>query len=302
MEFQQKGDNIILGYRSSIVLYRFLLSQKRGLYLLPVNICPVVYDVFLETGNEVHFIDIDKKTLCVDEKSLFAFLSAKKCTGVLLNHTYGVDLDFSEMISKLKSAYDIIVIEDKCLCFPELEANPDVDLTLYSTGYAKMVELSYGGGYGIVKDKVVIENIHEEMTDLSVSFQEKIKFTNDFTTGKEQYFSDINVYKEYIIPHKKKINGIYDYYLKQYILSDIYNLWRYNILCNNKENLLKKIFSQGLFASSHYKPLSENMQDYVNAYQLSEVVINLFNDKYFSEKQAEELSKLIANNIEPVIE
>jgi len=299
MELQQEEDNVLIGYRASIVLYYFLLSQKKGLYLLPVNICSVIYDVFLETGNDVHFIDIDRKTLCVDEEKLFSFLATQKCTGVLLNHTYGVDVNFTGIISKMKSEYDIVIIEDRCLCRPELFANAEVDLTLYSTGYAKMIELSYGGGYGIIRDEAYVKNCNKELNNVSISFKEKIKFTYNFNIEKKQYFLDIASCEDYIISHKKKINNIYDYYLSQYKLNDIYNYWRYNILCKNKETLLNIIFSHDLYASSHYKPLSENVLDYANAYLLSRTIINLFNDKYFTERQAEELSKIIICNIEP---
>ena len=42
---------------------------------------------------------------------------------------------------------NLCIIDDCCLCIPELaDSLPEnVDLCLYSTGYAKFIELSYGG-------------------------------------------------------------------------------------------------------------------------------------------------------------
>ena len=298
MEFRQREDNIILEKRASAVLYLFISSQVRGTYLLPVNICPIVYDVFLTTGNQVEFIDIDKKNYCIDSENLLRTLETKEYRGVLLNHTYGVDIDLSEVISTLKSAYNkLIIIEDKCLCFPNLEINDSVDLTIYSTGYAKNIELSYGGGYGIVKDNWLIEYDFQKIKKGSCK---NTKFdVGFFDIDKERYFSDIDIYRESAVFHKKKLNDIYNYYLNQFTLGNVYNNWRYNILCRNKELLLKKIFSQDLFASSHYRLLGGEMSMYNNAYNLYNSIINLFNDKYFSEKQAEDISKLILNYIEP---
>ena len=42
---------------------------------------------------------------------------------------------------------DSKIIDDKCLCLPNFDEliNNNVDLVLYSTGYAKQIELGYGG-------------------------------------------------------------------------------------------------------------------------------------------------------------
>lgn len=53
---------------------------------------------------------------------------------------------------------ELCIIDDRCLCKPELEdvVPEKVDLVLFSTGYAKYVELSYGG-FGITSNPISFE-------------------------------------------------------------------------------------------------------------------------------------------------
>jgi len=66
---------------------------------------------------------------------------------------------------------------------------------------------------------------------------------------------------------------------------------------DNKDVILKKIFDGGLFASSHFKPLGENVELFPVATRLQDRVINLFNDLDFTEKKAIAISKLILANL-----
>ena len=63
-------------------------------------------------------------------------------------HAYGKKYDNKEFYRAVKSLDpNLCIIDDCCLCIPELaDSLPEnVDLCLYSTGYAKFIELSYGG-------------------------------------------------------------------------------------------------------------------------------------------------------------
>ena len=94
------------------------------------------------------------------------------------------------------------------------------------------------------------------------------------------------------IAHKEKLNAIYRKELSKTIqLPEAYQHWRFNILVQNKEEILKALFDAGLFASSHYKALGEEPAPIAS--NLSAYVINLFNDSYFTEKQAKECCEII---------
>jgi dTDP-4-amino-4,6-dideoxygalactose transaminase len=297
MEYRHGKNKIVIDNRASAVLYRFLISlPKGGKFILPVNICPIVSEVFEAAQKIVEFVDIDPETLCADEMAILQLIEKEKYQGILLNHTYGVESNFSSFIAKIKLQNDLIIIEDKCLCTPNLDVNEDVDLTLFSTGYAKIIELDYGGGYGIIKNDFVLAERRAESLDLGVKYG--VLMLNDFDIDVKKYFDDIKSYQEKIILHKQKINAIYQSHLSSVALEKKFNDWRYNILVKDKSVFLSQIFEAGLFASSHYEPLNEDKRKYPNASRLYENVVNLFNDFHFTEKQAEKVSEIVSELLE----
>ena len=77
-------------------------------------------------------------------------------------------------------------------------------------------------------------------------------------------------------------------------LNDIYQNWRFNILIENKEEVLNAIFEKGLFVSSHYKPISSGCNIYLkNATLLHEHTINLFIDRYYNLELAQQTAEII---------
>ena len=187
-----------------------------------------------------------------------------------------------------------------------------VYLTLYSTGYAKYVDMG-GGGYGFLQDDHSLWTEHVDYTGYNIendyknAFLKKEKIQN-VSNGwldahvdnfvNESYIQKIYKLKSEITIHKNKINAIYTDLLESIqTLPHHFNGWRYNILVNNKENILKEIFKAGLFASSHYQPSSRLFVDnkFPNADYLYNHVINLFNDKYIIENQARKIAMLICD-------
>ncbi len=285
---------IITDSRASAVLYRFLINRTdKGKIVLPVNICPIVVDVIKRTGYSVLFVDISEENLCLDMNKTAELLNSdKSIRGVVINHTYGVEYDFSENVEKIKN-WDVFIIEDKCLCRPVLEANHNVDLTLFSTGYAKYVELNYAGGIGLSKPE---SSFDIKPHQLLINNNKLIRF-NDFNIDFDNYMTDISANLELITLHKKSINQIYTEGLSDISLDNRFNNWRYNIVVNDKERIISDIFNNNLFVSTHYKPLSDNYQDYVVAWNLFNKVINLFNDSYFDTNKAQRLVKIVTNLI-----
>lgn len=97
--------------------------------------------------------------------------------------------------------------------------------------------------------------------------------------------------KKEILKHKEKLNAIYFENLSSVNqLNKEFQNWRFNILTDKKEQVLKALFSEGLFASSHYAPHTNR---HAHAAELHKNVINLFNDIYFSEAQALETCQII---------
>jgi dTDP-4-amino-4,6-dideoxygalactose transaminase len=68
---------------------------------------------------------------------------------------------------------------------------------------------------------------------------------------------------------------------------------------SKKQYILDRIFSAGLFASSHYASLAGIMDDgkAPQAEALAATTINLFNDHHFTADQAEQVCKIILENL-----
>lgn len=301
----------IYAHRACGLLYRFIRWYP-GCYILPANVCPVVPLTFRLANVNFEFVDINEQTLCADEEMCLAFLKQKKYDGLVFVHTYGTEYNPQNFFRQLKNIKsDFRIIDDKCLCAPDrIVPQTEADLTLYSTGYAKYVDLG-GGALGYLTDELKLssEYVKYEGVDIESFYKNafhKKEMINEVVEGwldatisdipVEKYISDIGRKLDEISMHKAKINAIYAEVLKDVTtLGDGFNQWRYNILVDDKEQMLKLIFDNGLFASSHYQPSSRLFVDeaFPNAEKLYNQVVNLFNDKHIDSDSARKLAFLI---------
>ena len=143
---------LVHAYRACKLLYEFIVSNDIvGKVLLPANVCTDVVETIIEAGAMPEFVDIDKSTLCMDEQEALKSVAYSKA--LLFVHTYGVESSFEDFFHRAKEVNpEIAIIDDKCLCWPNLyiDFSTDADLVLYSTGAKKQLDLG-GGGYGFVK-------------------------------------------------------------------------------------------------------------------------------------------------------
>lgn len=303
---------MVFAHRACGVLYRFL-RQNGGRYLLPANVCPVVPLTFRLAEVDFEFVDINSDTLCIDEESCLSLVGKGLFQGLVFVHTYGTPYNPQLFFGRLKSyMHGFHIVDDKCLCapnftFPQTEA----DLTLFSTGYAKYVDLG-GGGFGFLRDglSLSMEPLLYDGSDIEAVYKEsfakkkKISYIpsgwlDAFVTNycDDKYMKRVEQETDRMKEHKREINAVYRKQLGSIkTLSDDFNQWRYNIFVENKNQVLKELSDVGLFASSHYQPSSELFVDetFPNAQWLYEQVINLFNDKYFTREKAMEVAKVIA--------
>ena len=263
---------LVTAYRANKILYNFIkVNNITGKVILPANICTDVVNTLCYAGIELEFVDIQADNLCVDQERVMRI--AKDVQMLLFVHTYGVEDDFYEFFCKVKEVNpNIIIVDDKCLCMPDLYVDETpADLVLYSTGAKKMVNLG-GGSIGYVADQWKYDEIEVE--------------PNEYLTNEMWLLDTKQLYlkMDAMIAHKEKLNAVYRKMLPSVIqLPDAYQHWRFNVLTDKKDEILKALFAEGLFASSHYKSLSN---DCVIAQNLHEHVLNLFNDQYYTEEQA----------------
>ena len=94
-----------------------------------------------------------------------------------------------------------------------------------------------------------------------------------------------------IIAHKEKLNTIYRAMLPETIqLPDAFQHWRFNILVQNKQEILATLAAEGLVADSIYPAQDASC---LVANNLHAYVINLYNDKLFTLEQAERACEII---------
>ena len=318
-------DKLIIGARASTLLFNYLVLIKNrigsGIFILPANVCPIVPVIFLKAGITFEFMDISKQDYCIDKKTLKERVKVEnKIKGVLFVRSYGYLENLNNFFSTLKVLNsNLILIDDRCLCVPTFSINQistNADMTLFSTGYSKYIELNRGG-FAFLKDKwnykEFIETYKEEDHSVLVAkMNESILKNRSFNFHDSDWLEfehkfELKEYQETIIEkieqvkiHKSKINKIYSDYLPEEIqVESKFNNWRFNIFVDNKNAIIKKLFEKKLFGSSHYSPISHLFGGglSLNAKSVHEKIVNLFNDYRFTEDMALKASSIVKQNI-----
>jgi len=312
---------IVQSPRASAILYNLLKSQANTKpWLLPANICPIVPITFFKAGVPVEFVDISAETLHMDLEQAEGRLERGAYGGILYAHTYGEPSTPDDFFQHVKSLYlDLLLVDDRCLCLPDLEPNPDMvaDVTLYSTGYAKMVELNFGG-YAFLKEGTPYQPQHlpfnpQAHEEIEKGYKQAIQNRRPYVYKDSAWLqtdADLPAWYDYrqqieagletAWQHRAALNKIYANHLPAEVqLPQAYQSWRFNLRLKNKKRVLKSIFSAGLFASSHYASLAGVMApgQCIQAETLANEIINLFNDHYFDPQQVEQVCVVIMENL-----
>ncbi len=312
---------IVQAPRASAILYSLLEHREdKSPWLLPVNICPIVPITFLKAQIPFRLVDISADTLHMDIEQAQELIEFRKIGGLLYAHTFGEASTPNEFFASIQGRFpDLTIIDDRCLCIPDLESDPanKADVQLYSTGYAKIVDLNFGG-YAFMADDIDYQPAHlsfnsqdheeiESAYKAAVSRRKKFIYQdNDWLETAtpallwDQYRGQIEKKLAGSLEHRASLNQVYASLLPVEIqLPASYQTWRFNIRVKDKQRVLDAIFSSGLFASSHYASLAGIMDDgkAPEAEALANHVINLFNDYHFSLDQAEQVCKIIVENL-----
>ena len=271
---------LLTANRANKLLYNFIkVNNIAGKVLLPANVCPDVVKTLQFAGLSVQFLDLQAETLCMNQE--VALREAKDANMLIFVHTYGIEYEFTAFFQQLREVNpDLIIVDDKCLCLPDLDVKDSAaDLVLYSTGEKKMVNLG-GGAIGYLADKWQYDEIAVEGCDC---------LSNElWLLDPKQLYLKMDT----IIAHKEKLNTIYRANLPEAIqLPDAFQHWRFNILVQNKEEILAALQAGGLAAESVYASQSEEC---LLASNLHAYVINLYNDKSFTLEQAEKVCEVIS--------
>jgi hypothetical protein len=311
---------IVQAPRASAILYHILASQKESRpWLLPANICPIVPITFLKARVPFEFVDISAGSLHMDLDQAEDRLKQHRFGGLLYAHTYGEPSTPTDFFNAIKSLdTDLLIVDDCCLCIPEFEAYSSADVILFSTGYAKIVDLHFGG-YALLREGLTYQPANlafkaDDFDEIERAYkravEERVWFiyhemdwleTDATLAGWDDYRSQIESGLNKSLVQRARLNKIYASRLPLEIqLPQNYQTWRFNIRVKNKEEVMQVIFEAGLFASSHYVSLAGIMGEgwAPHAAALAEEVINLFNDHHFDEDRAAQVCDLILENYE----
>jgi len=312
---------VVQAPRASAIIYSLLVNRgSKSPWLLPANICPIVPITFIKAQVPFQFVDISAQTLHMDLEQAEELITSHKFAGLLYAHTYGEASTPNEFFGTLKRhSPDLMIIDDRCLCVPNLECDPvnTADIQLYSTGYAKIVDLNFGG-YAFMPAAINYQPAHlpfnpqhheviEKAYKAAVS--QRVRFVyqdNDWLETEapvpawDEYSTQIKKRLAASLQHRAVLNQVYTSMLPGEIqLAAPFQSWRFNIRVRDKQRILDAIFSSGLFASSHYASLAGIMDDWKapQAEALEKSIINLFNDHHFSPDKAERVCKIISENL-----
>jgi hypothetical protein len=312
---------IVQAPRASTIIYSLLVNQRdRSPWLLPANICPIVPITFFKARVPFQFVDISARTLHMDLDRTEALLRKRKFGGLLYSHTYGETSTPNDFFESMKLNFpDLLIIDDRCLCIPELVFDPanKADVQLYSTGYAKVVELNFGG-FAFMQDDVDCRGTdlhfnpkhHEEIEkSYKAAIRQRSRFfyrdsdwleTSTPVPAWDKYVERIQRKLLESLEKRLSLNQIYSGSLPAEVqFPGGFQNWRFNIRVRYQQHILEQIFSAGLFASSHYASLAGIMDDgkAPEAESLAQSVINLFNDHHFTADQAEQVCRIIRENL-----
>jgi dTDP-4-amino-4,6-dideoxygalactose transaminase len=315
----------VIEARASTILFKFLINNqgllRNGKFLLPANICPIIPVVFSKAKVFFEFLDISPQTQSLDQDAVYSRIQRDPDTinGVLFVHSYGYKQNISSLFKTISIKWpEKILIDDQCSCIPDINGesiSKFSSLTLFSTGYAKHVEFGKGG-FGFLGERAIYKDYREPFNelahqqlveqmkfalsnDLPFKYQDVawLKFDQEFS--EKDYFNKIKITIPEALKCKQRINRIYAENLPSEIHLGSKFTWRFNLQVSNKEKILNKIFENGLFASSHYKPLSSVFggEEAPVADRFYKRMINLFNDHRFNEEMAFSMCKIIKKNI-----
>lgn len=313
----------ILAPRASAILYKVLCGRQPGLpFLLPANICPIVPLTFMKSGVPFEFVDISPRSLGMDpdlaEKRLRA--ANGRIGGILYAHPYGHPSAPDDFFRWAKERWaNLLIIDDRCLCTPDLHppGAPVADVILYSTGYAKIVDIGFGGfaflGQELGAEHPLLPYNEPEMRAFEAEYTACVK------SGRRYVYRDcawlqteasLPSWKDFAhrvgnerrrsVAHRQKINAVYDALIPAEVrLEADFQLWRFNLRLQNSDVVTERLFAAGLFASSHYRSLVGIMGEGtdVHARDLAARVVNLFNDHHYTADMAERTAGIIVESL-----
>jgi hypothetical protein len=312
--------------RASAVLYRVLRSRADARpFLVPVNVCPVVPLSLVAARCPFELVDIGWPHLEVDPDLCLRRVAERPggYAGLLFVRPYGSVRDRDGFFRALKALQpDLMLVDDRCLCPPDCDGDtlsPLADVTLFSTGRRKYVDLG-DGGWGFVREGVGVWREagapfdagvaagFEEDCERSVAERRPLPPDRGGWLDLRPPALPWSRHRERVgdalpgvMEHKSRLNEVYAMSLPADIqLAAPFQGWRFNVVVPAAQRLADRLFADGLFASRHYAPLAGSAGGSCHpvAEALHGSVVNLFNDLYFDVARADRACAVVRRHLE----
>jgi hypothetical protein len=307
---------IVFESRACGVLYNLLCSlADQGVFLLPANVCPVVPLTFRAARRRFRLVDIAPGDLALRRDTCLELVAGDPAgvAGVLFVQPYGAEVEVETFFRDLKRLRpDLLSIDDRGLCRPDWDGGSvtdSADVTLFSTGPRKCVDLGFGG-FAHVKAHVSYrghERAFRPKALEAVTRRYKAALARRVPCdGGDEDWLDLRPpprsWEEHrrlahrlgpIDEHRRRVNVLYSERLPPEIqLSPAFQNWRFNILVDRPQELVTRLFAAGLFASRLYDALGGifGPGSFPHAEALHRRIVNLFNDRHIDEEKAERVT------------
>ncbi len=315
---------IVFEQRASTILYRLLQAAPvEGVWLLPANVCPIVPLTLIKAGRAFELVDIDERTWCMNQTEAFRRLAEhpRRYAGVLFVRTYGLPDSFEDFFRRLRAAApQLCVIDDRCVCWPtfDIDDHGPAHVVLYSTGYAKPVDLGFGG-YAFLRHDVPCRRVElpyreRDLEKLTAAYKKSVQAREPIDEAPGDWLDtseppgSLGTYRDRVnqaLPaarqHKLRLTAIYREGIPEDVcLDERFDGWRFHLRVPRRNALIAALFNDGLFAGSHYPTLTGIFApgDAPVSERLHAVVVNLFNDGYYTEEQAHRTVDVVRRHLE----
>ncbi len=324
------GKTVITKSRAQSVLYEYADSffDRKRKVLIPCNTCESVPLTYLKLGIPFEMVDADLASMSISLDLAEDKLNRRieEYQGLHYVCNYGiVSSDSLNRLRAIKDTYGISVILDKCLCIPPVDMDNEelyADIEVYSTGGRKCVDLG-GGGFGLFESTIasqwknqrfpMSEEDYRRMKSIFQTTPQRWKecsqlqwLVDEPLENSDEYFRELREKREDVIRHKRKLNEIYSQIIPVELqIGESVNDWRFELRLANRDEVLRMIFQNELFASNHYRPWGNGVftdECFPVAERIQREILNLFNDFYFTENQAIRTAELIRENGKPCID
>lgn len=312
----------VVGPRAARLLHDALVrlrgDGRPGSIVLPANVCPIVPLTCWRAGFRTDFIDIDPASQGMTADRVAARLRdprAPQASGVIFVHPYGrvSDDTLRGVADVLESAgEELFLIDDRCSLVPSLDRPEEAqsgDMILFSTGYAKRVDIGYGGFAWVppfIGALGLVEDFDEEAFERARAFfrdptpRDKAlaevpqEWLDSRPVDENQYVEQVLARRELALRHEQELRDIYMTQVPEDLHLGAEFQWRFNLLVDNPRELIDAIFDAGLFASAHYPSVAQAVSgaQMPNAALSGQRLVNLFTSEPFTAEMAEQCAAI----------